>query len=229
LAEQLFRIKTYPTHDQRFNPATKEYEEFVVWTRCAKPPVFPIGNGQVPGGPFSSWVQCPASEVVMSYSTGSDANLKWSPPIPVSAGVRQSDQGESRQHAEEDPRTGEQTDPHPHDQFFSWVRTDHARNVVNVVYYSSENDPSGRSLQVMENNIDPGDYALGPNRVVIKAFSNPSSDPLLGDFNPFYGDYIGITAKDGRAYIHFTGTNFQQEYGGITTGGQNNQLTRFQY
>jgi hypothetical protein len=197
LAEQLFRISTYPTHDQRFNPSTKEYEEFVVWTRCAKPPVFPIGNGP------TAWVQCPASEVVMSYSTGSGANLKWSPPIPVSAGV--------------------------HDQFFSWARTDHARNVVNVVYYSSENDPSGRSLQVVENNIDPGDYAPGPDHVVIKAFSNPSSDPLLGDFNPFYGDYIGITAKDGRAYIHFTGTNFGQDYGGITTGGQNNQLTRFMY
>jgi hypothetical protein len=41
IAQQGFRISTYPVHDNRFNPGKGEYKEFVVWTRCAQPPIFP--------------------------------------------------------------------------------------------------------------------------------------------------------------------------------------------
>jgi hypothetical protein len=53
-----------------------------------------------------------------------------------------------------------------------------------------------------------------------KTQSNASADPILGDINPFFGDYIGIAAKEGRAYIHFTGTNFPQNFGGAIVGAQ---------
>src|ERR1700719_2077918 len=53
IAEQGFPVATYPTHDQRFNPATGQYEEFMVWTRCATSGIFPVGNGK-----FFDWIQC---------------------------------------------------------------------------------------------------------------------------------------------------------------------------
>jgi hypothetical protein len=177
IAQQGFRISTYPTHDNRFNPSKGEYEEFVVWTRCADPPIFPVGKGE-----FYYWEQCPNSDVVKSYSTGSGGAMSWSPAIPVNANTN--------------------------DQFFSWVRTDHDKNVVNIVYHSSENDSEGHLLQVMENDIDSGKYSVGKSKVLTKTKTNASADPILGDLNPFFGDYIGIAAKKGRAYIHFTGTNF---------------------
>ena len=62
----------------------------------------------------------------------------------------------------------------------------------------------------MENDIDSGKYSAGPRKVLTKTQSNASADPILGDLNPFFGDYIGIAAKNGRAYVHFTGTNFPE-------------------
>jgi hypothetical protein len=183
IAQQGFRISTYPTHDNRFNPSKGEYEEFVVWTRCADPPIFPVGKGE-----FYYWEQCPNSDVVKSYSTGSGGAMSWSPAIPVNANTN--------------------------DQFFSWVRTDHDKNVVNIDYHSSENDSEGHLLQVMENDIDSGKYSVGKSKVLTKTKTNASADPILGDLNPFFGDYIGIAAKKGRAYIHFTGTNFPENLGG---------------
>ena len=41
IAQQGFRIYTYPVHDNRFNSRKGDYKEFVVWTRCAQPPIFP--------------------------------------------------------------------------------------------------------------------------------------------------------------------------------------------
>jgi hypothetical protein len=195
IAQQGFRISTYPTHDNRFNPKRGEYEEFVVWTRCANPPIFPIGTGV-----FYHWEQCPNSDVVMSYSTGSGASMKWSQVIPVNE--------------------------NPNDQFFPWVRTDRDNNVVSIAYYSSENDSQGHLLQVMENDIDSDKYSAGPRKVLTKTQSNASADPILGDLNPFFGDYIGIAAKKGRVYVHFTGTNFPENFGGANVGAQKNQMTR---
>jgi len=199
IAEQGFPVATYPTHDQRFNPATGQYEEFVVWTRCATSGIFPVGNGK-----FFDWIQCPESKIVMSHSTGeSGPAMNWSSPLPLDTG--------------------------PHDQFFPWVRTDHDKNTVQVIYYSSENDRSGHLLQVMENEVVPGNYSSGTPQVLTKTQINPSADPILGDADPNFGDYIGMAAKNGHAYVHFTGTNFPQTFGGAAVSGQNNQLTSFTY
>lgn len=199
IAEQGFRMDTYPTHDQRFNPATGQYEEFVVWTRCAVQGIFPVGDGKQ-----YDWAQCPETKVAMSYSTaGSGAEIKWSHPVAL--------------------------DTSPHDQFFPWVRTDHEKNTVQIIYYSSENDPSGHLLQVMENDVVPGNYSASSPQVLTTTQFNPSADFVLGDLDPFFGDYIGIAARQGHAYVHFTGTNFPGNFGGALISGQNNQLTSFSY
>jgi hypothetical protein len=66
---------TYPVHDSRFNG--KNYEEFVVWSRCKVDPYQVTGNLVLAG--------CPDIDVEMSWAADTGGPLKWSSPTPVSA------------------------------------------------------------------------------------------------------------------------------------------------
>ena len=39
------------------------------------------------------------------------------------------------------------------------VRSDRETNLVHIVYYSSENDPAGELLQLIESRVEPDSYA----------------------------------------------------------------------
>lgn len=82
LAENDFRVFTYPTHDQRLNGGA--FEEFIAWSRCKVPPFIPFGTGQ-----FVEDLRCPDADVVITSSlTDASGNpLGWSAVQPVNANL----------------------------------------------------------------------------------------------------------------------------------------------
>jgi len=55
----------------------------------------------------------------------------------------------------------------------------------------------------------------------------PSGDPVLQGI--FIGDYIGVAARGGHAYIHHTHTAVPGAYAGMPSPEQNNHMSRFDY
>lgn len=122
------------------------------------------------------------------------------------------------------------------DQFFPWIKTDRSRRIVNIIYYSSQNDsPFQHRVQVFLNHLTNAAFPLtvADTHVLTKLRDDPSGDPLLGGL--FFGDYIGVAARgtgkptESRAYTHFTFNNIQGNYNGILAPEQNNHMSRVAY
>jgi hypothetical protein len=122
------------------------------------------------------------------------------------------------------------------DQFMPAIRTDHSRNIVNVVYYGSSGDSTFQHrLQVFIRHINPGGVTPDPTDLhdVTTLLNDPSGDPLVGSTD--VGDYIGIAARGtgaaggSRAYVHYTYNNVQGTYNGVQVPEQNNHLSRLDY
>jgi hypothetical protein len=97
------------------------------------------------------------------------------------------------------------------------------------VYYTSQWDPQGELVWLVENQIQPNRYAAGPIRRLTTASIDQSVDFANGngDFVDLgVGVRIGVAARDGRTYVHFIGTNFPGNLGGSLVSHQTNQLTR---
>ncbi len=143
---------------------------------------------------------CPDADVVMTASNNNGAT--WSPVTSVNTDV--------------------------HDQFFPWVKTDRSTNTVNIVYYNSENDFFHHRVQVFLNQIRPGTgnpNQVGVNHVITIKADDPAADPVAGAF--LFGQYIGVAARGGRVYTHYTYNTSQGIYsGGVLAPEQNNHLSR---
>lgn len=164
---------------------------------------------------FVSFV-CPDADVVMAASTNN--GVSWSAPAGVNTGLD--------------------------DQFFPWIRTDRSRNVVNIVYYNSNPDPTFQHrVRVELKHINPGGATPDPitdTHVITTLLNEPDADILVSAFGgvffqPEFGDYIGVAARgngaDGgsRAYPHFTYNNYQATYNGASVPNSNNHLSRLNY
>jgi hypothetical protein len=124
-------------------------------------------------------------------------------------------------------------DTGPGDQYFPWIRTD-STNTLNIVYYSSRNDPSVHRAQVMLRQIAPGAVTPDPPAPAVVLTSvpmDPSGDYMLG--GSFIGSNIGVaarsTASGRRAYVHFMHNVVNGNYNGAASPDQNNHLTRLDY
>lgn len=154
---------------------------------------------------------CPDADVFMKASNNNGAT--WSSMKSVNAGAE--------------------------DQFFPWIRTDRARNIVNIAYYNSAADPTFQHrVRISLSHIVPGSATPDPvddTHAVTTLLNEPTADMLYGFVVPQFGDYIGVAARgtgtDGgsRAYVHFTYNNRQGTYNGISVPNQNNHLARLNY
>ena len=125
------------------------------------------------------------------------------------------------------------------DQFDPVIRTDRARGIVNIAYYSSQGDPTFQHrTQVMLVHINPG-AALPdpPDRHVITTLLNDltAGGGLFAFFGFFGTNPIAVAARslgtDGtsRAYVHHMSNNIQGNYGGIPAPDPNNHVSRLNY
>jgi hypothetical protein len=200
-AAHFWNLYTAPRHDYRLNSATGGYEEFVTWARCKVPFLIPLGD---PANQ-NYLDECPDADVVMSYSATDKAGnpLGWSPVLPVNT--------------------------EPHDQIMPSLQVDHQKNIVHIVYYTSQWDPQGELIWLVENQIQPQSYVPDPIDTLISEPIDESVDYANGngDFVDLgVGLRIGVAAKNGRAYVHFIGTNFPGNLGGRIVSHQTNELTR---
>jgi hypothetical protein len=133
-------------------------------------------------------------------------------------------------------------DCNPQEQFGPTVRTDRARGIVNVAYYSSQADPTFQHrTQVMVVHIGPGGALPdSPERHVVTTFLNDLT-VSTGRFSPFiFGPSFGtlspaIAARshgaDGtsRTYVHHLSSNLQGSHSGIPSPDPNNHMSRLDY
>ena len=157
-------------------------------------------------------VVCPDADVVYKGST--DNGITWSTVSPLSVNAS------------------------AQDQFFPWIKTDRSTGIINIVYYTSQNDPTFQHrLNVYLNHINPDGVlnvnAITDTHVITSVVNDPAADPLLGGY--FLGDYIGVAARglsiDGasRAYCGFTSNDVQGSYSGVSAPQQDNKLIRLDY
>lgn len=121
-------------------------------------------------------------------------------------------------------------DAGPQHQFQASVATDPSNNIVNIAYYSTGADPLQHRPQVLLRQILPGSSTpdpVGDPQVITTLAMEPNGDPVLQGI--FIGDYLGIAARSGRAYIHHTHTAASGIYSGQPDPEQNNHLSRFDY
>jgi hypothetical protein len=133
-------------------------------------------------------------------------------------------------------------DCNPQDQFNPAIRTDRARGIVNVAYYSSQGDPTFQHrTQVMLGHINPG-AALPdpPERHVITTFLNDQTvgaggGGLFGFFRGFGPGGMAVAARSlgangtSRAYVHHLANHLQGNYGGLLAPDPNNHMSRLDY
>ncbi|PYV06951.1 MAG: hypothetical protein DMG10_00440, partial [Acidobacteria bacterium] len=119
-----------------------------------------------------------------------------------------------------------------------WIKTDRSTGIINIAYYTSQNDGTFQHrLNVYLNHINPDGLlnvnAISDTHVITSVVNDPAADPLLGGF--FFGDYIGVAARglsiDGasRAYCGFTSNDVQGSYSGVSAPQQDNKLIRLDY
>ncbi len=112
------------------------------------------------------------------------------------------------------------------DQFFPWVVADRQKNAFLVAYYTSHGDYYQHRLWVWLTDFKAGSRT--PHLHPVTTFpTDPSGDFFLGGL--FFGDYIGIAARNGRAYVHYTYNFRQGNYSGILAPQQDNYLKRITY
>jgi hypothetical protein len=75
LAANIFRVQSYPTHDNRLKDGN--YEEFVAWSRCKTDPYQFVGN--------FLYLTCTDAQLVMTWSATDSAGKSsgWAPISPV--------------------------------------------------------------------------------------------------------------------------------------------------
>lgn len=122
------------------------------------------------------------------------------------------------------------------DQFFPWIKTDRSTNVVNIVYYSTQNDTFQHLVQVFLRHIDPGASTPDANAdlfTLTTLKNDPAADLWIGGY--FFGDYIGVAVRgtgvagQSRSYTGFTFNNIQATWVGLGVPQQNNHLSRVDY
>lgn len=123
------------------------------------PFIIPVGD-PANGNNFD---QCPDADVVMSYSATDKAGnpLGWSPVPPVNTEA--------------------------HDQIMPSLQVDHRTNIVHIAYYSSQWDPQGELVWLVENQIQSNSYAAGPIRRLTTAPLDQSVDFANGN-----GDFVDL-------------------------------------
>lgn len=157
---------------------------------------------------------CPDADVVMKGTTTNTWTLAQAAAAPIAVNIS------------------------VQDQFFPWIETDHSRNIVNIVYYDSQPDPTFQHRVVVPLNHINTDGVLNTNLIsdthsITTVLNDPSSDLLLGGF--FFGDYISVAARGtgaagaSRAYAHFTYNDVNKNCGGVSCPQQDNKIGRFNY
>jgi len=153
---------------------------------------------------------CPDADVAATAST--DNGVTWSARFSINASTQ--------------------------DQFFPWIKTDRSRGIINIAYYTSQNDGTFQHrLNVYLNHINPDGVlnvnAISDTHIITSVVNDPAADRALGGL--FFGDHIGVAARgtgvDGasRAYCGFTSNDVQGLYGGVSAPQQDNKLTRLDY
>jgi len=164
------------------------------------------------------WERCKVSTAI-AYPGLTFVNICPDADLVMAASA---DNGHTWQFADVD--TGAQ------DQFQAWIATDTSNQTVNIAYYSSQADTFQHRPQVMLRQIPPGPATpdpVGASNLITTTGMEPSGDPVLQGI--FIGDYLGVAARGGRAYIHHTHTAVSGMYGGMPSPEQNNHLSRFDY
>jgi hypothetical protein len=180
LASNIFRVDTYPTHDNRKD--SRGTQTYIVWSHC----------NQHQTATLDFLGECANADLMYAFAntTGNPAAPSWTvASFDTSAG----------------------------DQYMPWVRTDAARGTVNVDYYTGVDDPQFRhQYKITLAQIPPGTDS--PTLNVVPSIE--SVDPS-GDFNfqnSFIGDYVGVAARGGTAYMAYTYNNDP----GVLPDGTNN-------
>lgn len=160
--------------------------------------------------PISTAGFCPKTDVVITSS--SDGGKTWSPPSKVTKSQGQ--------------------------QFFGTIATDSSTGIVNLAYYSTENDPVRQEhVQVFLAQIAPGTTTVGNSKLLTSAFADPQAEPPASVLlqPAALGDRLGLaaagvgTARQSRAYVTFTWNSVFGIYGGVPSVDTNNHLSVFQY
>ena len=117
------------------------------------------------------------------------------------------------------------------DQFLPAVGTDKAHNIVNFVYYSSQEDVDlQHRTQVFARQIVPtGTFPpeISKAQPVTKLLNDASAGASVAPSLSLAAR--GLTWAESRLYVHFTYNNIQGRYFGINTPEQNNHLGRIDY
>ncbi len=110
------------------------------------------------------------------------------------------------------------------EQYFPHVSTDSARpGLVNVVWYDTGGEPTGREYRVrFAQSHDGGDTFHFD--IPVTPLTDPGMNALLGDF--FIGDYFQMVSQSGTAYIHYT-ANFVRNSEGLFN--EDNFLAKITY
>jgi hypothetical protein len=153
---------------------------------------------------------CPKTDVVVTSST--DDGQTWSPIAKVSNGAFQ--------------------------QFYGTIATDASTGMVNIAYYSTENDTTFQTRpQVFLAQIAPGTTSAGTPKLLTSAsiYAN-ATETISTQFEPVgLGDRIGLaaagtgTAGQSHAYVGFTWNSVFGTYSGVALPDANNHLTFLQY
>ena len=191
---------TYPKHVDRLESNGSTVTTFLVYDRCD----VAITSMDI----FGVDSFCPKTDVVAASST--DGGATWSSLQKVSTSAGQ--------------------------QFLSNVALDSSTGTVNIAYYSTENDPLKLKPQIFLAQIPPGQTEVSTPQLITSAFYG-ASIPNLVDAAIIFPNvsYIGIaaagtgTAGQSHVYIHFTGSTFEGNYGGVPFPVTNNILTSFVY
>jgi hypothetical protein len=153
---------------------------------------------------------CPKTDVVVTSST--DGGQTWSSIAKVTNG--------------------------PFQQFYGAIATDASTGMVNIAYYSTENDTTFQTRpQVFLAQIAPGTTTVGtPNLLTSASIYANATETIPTEFEPMgLGDRIGLAAAgtgtvgQSHAYVGFTWNSVFGTYAGVSLPDINNHLTFLQY
>ena len=141
----------------------------------------------------------------------------------------------------------------PGDQFGPAIRTDPSRNVVNIAYYTTQNEPTfHQRVQVFLQHVVPGgtsspDFVSDAHVLTTLLSGLPTAATgnvnvpgfpggLLGYQSVLVNHHrLGVAARGtgaahaSHAYVHFSFGNLQGVYSGLLAPDLNNHLSRFDY
>jgi hypothetical protein len=153
---------------------------------------------------ITSGAGCPDTDVVLTHST--DNGATWSTPAVI------------------DTAAG--------NQFFPWIAVDKSIGTMNIAYYSATESWKHR-FNVKLVQVPAGTATPNAPQTVTSGTNEPDADPFLG--GAFIGDYIGIAARGSTTtgqsvvYLGYTWNARNGSYGGVSTGQQDNRVSRLTY